>query len=85
VSSARCIGLWWLFDSTNPTDHANAKTLCAGCPMRRECAETATRFARGTGGALVIEGTWAGKLYGRPKVGRWPCWRDAQAVRKGTA
>lgn len=64
MSGARCIGKWWLFDSTNPGDHLEARELCAACPMRRECQETADRFQRGPGGMSVLEGTWGGRLYG---------------------
>lgn len=57
MSGARCVGKWWLFDSTNPSDHLEARELCAGCPMRLECSQTVAT----TQGA---EGTWAGRLYG---------------------
>lgn len=59
-----CAGLWSLFDSTEPDDHAAAKRLCSGCPVRSTCSEIALSQRDSPTGRLAIEGTWAGELHG---------------------
>ncbi len=69
LEGARCAGQWWLFDSTDLRDHAEARNLCASCPVLRSCAgllrdvQETTAGLRGSGGGP--QGTWAGKLLGR--------------------
>lgn len=66
---AKCIGRWWLFDSTEMVDHKEAAPLCATCPalaacrelLREELTMSATMKAAGGG----PRGTWAGKLIGK--------------------
>lgn len=61
-----CAGKWWLFDSTDITDHKDAAALCDACPMFDACerllAEELTHKYSGGG----PRGTWAGRLI-RPK------------------
>ncbi len=64
-SQAPCIGKWWLFESTDPFDHIEAKQHCNHCPLLDACAqileeEKAKPLARYGG----PEGTWAGQLVG---------------------
>lgn len=73
-----CSGLWSLFDSTEPEDHAAAKRLCAGCPVRSTCSEIALSQRDSPTGRLAIEGTWAGELHG----GERNAYRRAQNVSK---
>ena len=44
-----------LFDSTHPDDQAEARTICAGCPLRTHCADHAltTPEHHGTWGGLT--------------------------------
>lgn len=64
---AACEGQWVLFDSLDPRDHAQARALCATCPMYAQCvAETRAMQAS----LAPIEGTWAGVLFGSNKVTR---------------
>jgi hypothetical protein len=66
---APCIGRWWLFDSTWPADHREAKKLCDTCPaliacralLREEQAIAKTLLLAGGG----PRGTWAGRLVGK--------------------
>lgn len=71
LSGAACSGQWWLFDSTEPADHHEAKTICMGCPVRRECLELLKQVQRDTSGTARAgggpAGTWAGHLVGAPK------------------
>ena len=64
MTTALCVGKWWLFDSTNPADHLEARELCAVCPMRPECVRTVASIRRDPTGRSSLEGTWAGHLYG---------------------
>jgi hypothetical protein len=61
-----CYGKSALFDSRRPVDHREAKKLCAACPLIQACRANlkATQAAAVQNGGP--EGTWAGKLYGRP-------------------
>jgi hypothetical protein len=72
-SEARCTGLSWMFDSTDPATHLEAAKLCAECPVQAECGEhfLAVRAAcSGVAHGGGPSGTWAGRLIsktGRPK------------------
>lgn len=69
-----CAGKWALFDSADPHDHAEAKKLCAVCPMVAECRErlalTQAEHAYGRRKSLEYgpRGTWAGEPVGVTKV-----------------
>jgi hypothetical protein len=56
-----CYGMSEWFDSTDPTVHLDCKALCEGCLVIDRCRRTRDELLeRG----LLIEGTWAGELYG---------------------
>lgn len=57
--SAPCIGLWRLFDSTEPGDHETAAALCATCPHLARCGD---ELAQMTDYRHRTPGTRAGKL-----------------------
>lgn len=65
-TGAKCVGLSWLFDSTDRRDHAEAKRLCGECPAMTECAvylnEVLSVTTAQKGGCPA--GTWAGRLLG---------------------
>lgn len=69
IEGAACVGKWWLFDSVDLIDHAEAAAICAGCPARRRCLEAlhaeAAVYPAGT-----PCGTWAGKLVGTSRLPR---------------
>lgn len=56
---APCIGLWSLFDSTEPDDHETAASLCATCPHLARCGD---EMAQMTDYRHRTPGTRAGKL-----------------------
>lgn len=56
MSDLPCRGRSWLFDSTDPADHAEAAAACRTCPAILDCA----RLVADT---PAPEGTWAGQLY----------------------
>ena len=65
---AACAGMWDLFDSTHPSDHARAKAICnSPCPIKLQCAQWLKEDKASVG--YDPHGTWAGRLVGRP-VGR---------------
>lgn len=67
---AACAGQWRLFDSTNRADHYAAAQICAGCPIRLQCAtdlEQRRRNSSDGASAFRPQGTWAGRLYGSPR------------------
>jgi hypothetical protein len=60
-----CHGKSWLFDATDARSHAEARALCAECPVidacRKNLRETQrTQLIAGPNGGP--EGTWAGIL-----------------------
>ena len=57
-----CVGKWELFDSTNPSDHAEAKALCDTCPTLNWCATELEKVRRAAYPEFGPEGTWAGQL-----------------------
>lgn len=65
-----CVGLWWLFDSTEQADHRRAADLCATCPRLDACRNQLaaeldmSHTMRAAGGGP--RGTWAGELVGKP-------------------
>lgn len=67
LTGARCVGRWWLFDSTDLAEHAEAAAICAECPVLLACRRHVREVL--AAGASVnhygITGTWAGQLYGR--------------------
>lgn len=67
-----CAGQWELFDSTDPSDHEEAKALCGQCPMIVECGQrldaARNRAHRGGGQTYGPVGTWAGRLMGIPRT-----------------
>lgn len=65
-----------LFDSTDPDDHADAKALCAACPVLVACAR-ALAEARTAGAYACPVGTWAGQLLTGEAVHRaqYKAWR----------
>lgn len=62
-----CAGRSALFDSTFPTDHAEAAAICRACPLIDGCREllAETRRAWGSGENYGPRGTWAGELIGK--------------------
>ena len=67
---APCAGRWEMFDSTDVTDHRQARALCSTCPMLTHCRselEAATADAH-EGVKYGPRGTWAGVLIGAPKT-----------------
>lgn len=65
---AACVGKVSLFESKRHEDHAQAKALCAVCPAFAACVanlQTVLDAPKHLGG--TPEGTWAGKLFGRPE------------------
>lgn len=66
-----CTGLHELFESTYDDDHRKARTLCAECPMRAECAATLAEVQADAYSATYgPAGTWAGRLVGSRAVVR---------------
>lgn len=68
-----CAGMFsLLFDSPRVDDHMVAKQLCKKCPVILECRALLRDVqADSTGGpAGGPQGTWAGKLIGRPVRGQ---------------
>jgi hypothetical protein len=56
-------GRWWFTNpQTDPTGHGLAERICAGCPVRKECATEALRL-EATSGPVV--GVWAGVTVGQ--------------------
>ena len=51
-----------LFASTDPSDHAEAKTICATCPFVDWCATELEKVRRAAYPEFGPEGTWAGQL-----------------------
>lgn len=64
LEGARCVGRWWLFDSIDPDDHAEAAKECAICPVRDSCLQVLQEVAGGGPRASGPVGTWAGLLVG---------------------
>ncbi len=71
-SHTPCYGKGELFDSRHPADHAQAKQLCARCPLRgTACKAWLEQTMRDYPGGP--EGTWNGehinpaRIPGRPK------------------
>lgn len=67
VAEAACLGQSELFDSRNREDHLKAKALCNSCPIALQCVahlQDVLASPKSEGG--TPEGTWAGKLMGRP-------------------
>lgn len=62
---AACAGTPDLWESTNPTDHAQAKDICDNyCQARAWCQSwTAEWLASAHGGGT--RGTWNGQFYGK--------------------
>jgi hypothetical protein len=67
-----CAGLSWLFDSTHPADHLDAREHCLRCPIREDCLARADRWS---------VGTWGGLLFGAPVA---PCAGCARTRRSPT-
>lgn len=62
-----CVGQWRLFDSTHPADHLIAQAICAECPALAWCEQQRVKAAASSETTRpMLEGTWAGKLYGAP-------------------
>ena len=64
-TGARCKGLWWMFDSTDPATHREAAALCRECPVRRECRaylDDVTTASAGVSSGGGPSGTWAGLM-----------------------
>lgn len=72
LEGARCVGRWWLFDSMDPADHAEARDICDTCPVLIECDLLLTR-ERQYVPAGTPTGTWAGRFLG--KRGTVRTWR----------
>jgi hypothetical protein len=73
--NAPCVGQHWLFDSTDPEIHKQAKELCADCPALLACQDllidvqqVAKTMCTAGGGPM---GTWAGRLVGKPQRRGW--------------
>ena len=67
ASEAPCSGLWELFDSTDPRDHATAAAICEDCPILTACEERLAVARRSAHHELIHygpAGTWAGRLIG---------------------
>lgn len=68
ISKAACVGMHWLFESTDIRDHEVAKRICDTCPAITACKallQDVLEQTRGTshcGGGP--QGTWAGELVG---------------------
>ena len=64
MTTPPCAGQWDLFDSTDPLDHLEAKTLCQRCDMRLECADLFRKVKKDSLGGKDYgpRGTWAGEL-----------------------
>lgn len=60
-----CDGRHELFDSTDREIHKVAKAICRECPFREPCDRLAKDTMRDLSNG-AIQGTWAGKIYGRP-------------------
>lgn len=67
-----CVGKSQLFDSTDPTDHAIAASLCRTCPVINECAQLLAdaQATSPAGRECRPQGTWAGQLIGEPPTRR---------------
>lgn len=64
-----CEGRWELFDSLEPSAHAQAAELCATCPMQRECGSIlAAAKLNAPSGYAGPQGTWAGRLVGSARA-----------------
>lgn len=71
MSTPACIGLHELFDSTDVRGHQNARRMCREvCPVFDWCAERTERLHSASHVVRPLTGTWAGRLFGRPKIGR---------------
>lgn len=73
MSEPACVGFHELFDSTDIRDHRNARRMCREvCPVFDWCATRTERLFRQGGHDIYLPlyGTWAGRLFGRPKIGR---------------
>lgn len=57
VPGAACVGEWKVFDSTDPLDHALARTICWECPALLACRGLLKQVR-----TSETEGTWAGQL-----------------------
>src|SRR5689334_10295763 len=64
-----CVGKWFLFDSTDPNDHRDARLLCAACPEILPCSQLLADVKAEAGQSGGPVGTWAGQLL-RVKGGR---------------
>jgi hypothetical protein len=61
LAGTACVGDWQLFDSTDPVDHMEARSICLHeCPVRSACQELLKRVHKGS---YRMEGTWAGQLF----------------------
>lgn len=65
---ALCVGLWWLFDSTELVDHLEAQALCGLCPAMLDCAAELDKARAASAAGDGPVGTWAGRLVGVPKA-----------------
>lgn len=72
MSEPACIGMHQLFDSVDIRDHHAAKHICKDqCDVFAWCAGRTERLYNGGHSRhLLLTGTWAGRLFGRPKLGR---------------
>jgi hypothetical protein len=66
-----CFGMSGWFDSTDPLVHMDCRLLCLRCPVIERCRRDRDELLdRG----MLIEGTWAGELYGaKPPTRRRTC------------
>jgi hypothetical protein len=67
LEGAKCVGMHWLFDSTNQADHNEARKLCNTCPVTTACAQVLADVK--TVRQHINhrpQGTWAGQLIGVP-------------------
>jgi hypothetical protein len=61
------MGTW--FDSTDLAVHKDCAKLCATCPAIAACRAHRDRILEQ---GHLIEGTWAGELYGAKPPTEWP-------------
>ena len=67
MDAPSCAGESWLFDSTDPFDHREARSLCTTCPIWGQCLDLALTIARTNAHRSSAyrgpDGTWAGLLW----------------------
>lgn len=61
-----CEGQHKLFDSVHPAAHAEAKAICATCPVIAACREHRRAVQEAAYSSYGPRGTWAGELFGAP-------------------